>query len=159
MGGDNFNKSSDDKNSGQEYSLLGIRAAISQRLDHHQDTLESVVKNLTESMKVMEKIIQSLDAGEQSLNIPFPKGLAPDRKVIGKYNWSHVADRLVALILSEGIRAKYTTSKAGGCCASPALHIEEPMKKMLSRCKNCEKKFQPGSGPHNLSLLVLWDIK
>ena len=109
MGGDDFYKSSNDKNSGQEDSLLGIRTAISQRLDLHLDTLESEVKKLSEKMKVMEKIIQALDDGNQSVNIPFPESLSPDDKVIGEYNWSHVADRLVALISSEGVNARYTT--------------------------------------------------
>ena len=153
MGGDNFNKSSNDKNSGQEDSLLGIRTAISQRLDLHLDTLESEVKKLSEKMKVMEKIIQALDDGEQSLSIPFPVGLAPDDKVIGKYNWSHVADRLVALISSEGVRVKYTTELTrGGCCNSPY------QSQVTVFCVYCNSKCRHPSLP-TLSLLVLQDIK
>jgi hypothetical protein len=153
MGGDNFNKSSDDRNSGQEDSLLGIRTTIGQRLDLHLDTLESAVKNLTESMEIMEKIIQALDAGEQSLSIPFPKGLALEGKLIGKYNWSHVADRLVELISSEGVRVKYTKRYTGGCCDGSHKDMFQPF------CIYCKKRWVANSGPINLSHLVLQDIR
>lgn len=160
MGGNDFNKSSNDKNTIREDSFLGIRKTISQRLEFHLDLLESEVKKLSEKMGIMEKIIQALDDGNQSVNIPFPESLSPDDKVIGEYNWSHVADRLVALICSEGVSARYTTKKTqGGCCDSP----QPSSSRRPTNCSNCcplthhSKSYRPHSLP-TLSLLVLQNI-
>ena len=159
MGGDDFNKSSNDQKTIREDSFLGIRDTISQRLDFHLFLLEDQVKQLSEKMGIMEKIIKALDDGNQSVNIPFPENLAPDAKVIGEYNWSHVADRLVALIRSEGVSARYTTKKTqGGCCDSP-----QPSSSCRpTNCSNCRpvdhsKSYRPHFLP-TLSLLVLQNI-
>ena len=159
MGGDDFNKSSNDQKTIREDSFLGIRDTISQRLDFHLSLLEDQVKQLSEKMGIMEKIIKALDDGNQSVNIPFPESLCPDDKVIGEYNWSHVADRLVAIICSEGVSARYTTKKTqGGCCDSP-----QPSSSCRpTNCSNCRpvdhsKSYRPHFLP-TLSLLVLQNI-
>ena len=115
MGRDDFDKFSNEQNTIRRGSFLGIRETISKRLDFE-------VNKLSEKMGIMEKIIQALDDGNQSLNIPFPSNLVPTAKVNGEYNWSHVADRLVASLRSEGFSARYTTEMTqGGCSHSPIL--------------------------------------
>ena len=103
-----FDKSDWDKTVVPESSGLGIRSTINRTLNSHEDTLHSEAKKLFESMNVMEEIIEALNLGKTSVNIKFPPDLICDRRIVGKYNWSDVANKLVELIELEGISASYT---------------------------------------------------
>ena len=105
-----FDKSDWDKTVVPESSGLGIRSTINRTLNSHEDTLHSEAMKLFESMNVMEVIIRSLNLGKTSVSIQFPPNLICDSRIIGKYNWSDVANKLVELIESEGINASYTTN-------------------------------------------------
>ena len=105
-----FDKSDWDKTVVPESSGLGIRSTINRTLNSHEDTLHSEAMKLFESMNVMEVIIRSLNLGKTSVSIKFPPNLICKSRIIGKYNWSDVANKLVELIESEGINASYTTN-------------------------------------------------
>jgi hypothetical protein len=148
-----FDKSDGGKTVVPESSRLGIRSTINRTLDSHEDTLHSEARKLFESMNVTEKIIQALDNGQTSVNIPFPAKLVPENRFIGKYRWSDVANILVELIKSEGVPAHYTTKETlGGCCKYP-LNLNRNQ-----ICNYCQKNYKK----HNtktLSLLVLQGLK
>ena len=108
-----FDKSDWDKTVVPESSGLGIRSTINRTLNSHEDTLHSEAKKLFESMNVMEEIIEALNLGATSVNISFPANLICESRVIGKYKWSDVAEKLVDLIQSEGIRASVYNKKEG----------------------------------------------
>ena len=103
-----FDKSDGDKIVVPESSRLGIRSTINRTLNSHEDTLHSEAKKLFETMNVMERIIQALNNGQTSVNISFPTLLRRDGRIIGNYTWSDVANKLVEMIESEGINAKWT---------------------------------------------------
>lgn len=149
-----FDKSDWDKTIVPKSSGLGIRSTINQTLNSHEDTLHSEAKKLFESMDVMEQIVEALNLGASSVNISFPANLVPESRVIGKYNWSDVAEKLVELIQSEGVRARYTTKLTlGGCCEDPKPHYRNRL-----RCINCMNLYKK----HNtkaLSLLILQELK
>ena len=103
-----FDKSDWDKTVVPESSGLGIRSTINRTLNSHEDTLHSEARKLFESMNVMKEIIEALNNGDTKLLIWFPPNLICERRIIGKYNWSDVANKLVELIELEGISASYT---------------------------------------------------
>lgn len=105
-----FDKSDWDKTVVPESSGLGIRSTINRTLNSHEDTLHSEAKKLFEEMDVMTNIIQALNDGDTSVSIAFPPNLICTRRIIGKYTWSDVANKLVELIELEGISASYTRS-------------------------------------------------
>ena len=148
-----FDKSEWDKTVVLKSSGLGIRSTINRTLNSHEDTLHSEAKKLFEEMDVMTKIIQALNNGQTSVNISFPAKLVPENRFIGKYRWSDVADRLVELIKSEGVLAKYTTKLSlGGCCENP---LRNHANGACYNCPNLHKK----NNTKTLSLLVLQGLK
>ena len=107
MGGDDFNKDNNAPATVNDDTFLGIRKAINQRLDVHQETLDAMVKDLSESMQITERIIEAVDNGKTHINISFPKHMAISRKIIGTYSYGDVADRLTKLLRLEGLKVSW----------------------------------------------------
>ena len=82
-----------------------------------------MVKNLSESMQITERIIEAVDNGKTHINISFPKNMAISDKIIGTYSYSDVADRLTKLLRLEGLKVSWYGSRGNKIGDLNALSI------------------------------------
>jgi hypothetical protein len=111
MGGDDFQK----RGSG-----LGLRDAISNKRQEHEEAASERARELFDEMGVIKAVTAAIEQGKSEVNIQFSPKLqltAPTDLYLGEITWGDVIERLCSLVRAEEV--EITTeymARRGGCC-------------------------------------------
>jgi hypothetical protein len=112
-----------DKSGGEEQNdVLGLRDAVRSTKQELSNKLDLLVQELSDEMKIIEKVSSAIYKGQSSVSISFPKKWrenSVDTSLSGKITHSLVVEKIVEKIKKENLYVSVIRKKIGGCCNNP----------------------------------------